>query len=134
MKKSILFLLSIVLIGAGCGTASQEPISVQEDGAGRYQNYEEAALRFAQDGDVVIFFHASWCPTCKAQEEAILRDAQDIPSDLTILKADFDTEIALREKYEVTLQHTLIQVDADGGELARWNGGTTLNSIVSQLK
>lgn len=69
---------------------------------------------------VVYFFHASWCPTCRAAEEAIERDG--IPDGLTVVKVDYDTETDLRREYGVTTQHTFVQVDADGAELAKWTG------------
>ena len=69
---------------------------------------------------VVYFFHAPWCPTCRATEKAIGRDG--IPAGLTLVKVDFDTENDLRKKYGVTTQHTFVQVDPSGAELAKWTG------------
>jgi thioredoxin 1 len=56
-----------------------------------------------------LFFHADWCPTCVAAEKDIL--SKDIPSDLTILKVNFDSEIELKKKYEIIAQTTFIQID-----------------------
>ena len=72
---------------------------------------------------VVYFFHASWCPTCRATEAAIARDG--IPAGLTVVKVDFDTETDLRKEYGVTTQHTFVQVGPDGGELAKWTGSVS---------
>ncbi len=69
---------------------------------------------------VVYFFHAPWCPTCRATERAIARDG--IPAGLTLVKVDFDSEGDLRKQYGVTTQHTFVQVDASGAELAKWTG------------
>ncbi len=79
---------------------------------------EQAASRAGTK--VVYFFHATWCPTCRATEEAIARDG--IPAGLTLVKVDFDSENDLRKKYGVTTQHTFVQVDASGAELAKWTG------------
>lgn len=79
---------------------------------------EQAASRAGTK--VVYFFHATWCPTCRATEEAIARDG--IPAGLTLVKVDFDRETDLRKKYGVTTQHTFVQVDASGAELAKWTG------------
>ena len=75
----------------------------------------------AREGtSVVYFFHAPWCPDCRATEEAIEEDG--IPAGLTVVKVDFDTETDLRREYGVTQQHTFVQVGSDGEELAKWTG------------
>ena len=33
---------------------------------GSYEPYSVGKLAYADGGDVVLFFRASWCPTCKA--------------------------------------------------------------------
>lgn len=72
---------------------------------------------------VVYFFHATWCPTCRATDESVTTDG--LPDGLTLVKIDFDTETELRQEYGITQQHTFVQVDQDGGELAKWTGSTT---------
>ena len=79
---------------------------------------EQAASRAGTK--VVYFFHAPWCPTCRATEKAIARDG--IPAGLTLVKVDFDNDNELRQQYGVTTQHTFVQVDASGAELAKWTG------------
>jgi hypothetical protein len=79
--------------------------------------------------DVVLFFNAEWCSTCKVARDNIEADLAGIPSDLTIVVVDFDTANDLRQKYGVTLQHTFVQVDADGNELAKWSGTVTADEI-----
>lgn len=79
--------------------------------------------------DVVLFFNAAWCSTCKVARDNIEADLAGIPSDLTIVVVDFDTATDLRQKYGVTVQHTFVQVDADGNELAKWSGSVTADEI-----
>ena len=79
--------------------------------------------------DVVLFFNAEWCSTCKVARDNIEGDLAGIPSDLTIVVVDFDTADDLRQKYGVTVQHTFIQVDPDGNELAKWSGSVTADEI-----
>src|SRR5690606_37693153 len=62
----------------------------------RYIDYDASKL---SDEDNVIFFAASWCPTCRALDEGIKSDLSSIPADLTILKADYDKETDLKKKY-----------------------------------
>ena len=84
----------------------------------RAEYTEQAASRAGTK--VVYFFHAPWCPTCRATEKAIARDG--IPAGLTLVKVDFDSEDDLRRQYGVTTQHTFVQVDPSGAELAKWTG------------
>lgn len=102
--------------------------------AGQYTNYDEALLARADSGDVVLFFHAQWCPYCRGLDSALHSSRSDIPSDLTILKVDYDTASELKKKYAVTYQHTLVQVDAAGNMIAKWNGSPDLADIVKNLK
>ena len=84
----------------------------------RAEYTEQAASRAGTK--VVYFFHAPWCPTCRATEKAIARDG--IPAGLTVVKVDFDSEDDLRRQYGVTTQHTFVQVDPSGAEVAKWTG------------
>ncbi len=79
---------------------------------------------------VVYFFHAPWCPTCRATEESVATDG--VPDGLTIVKIDFDSETDLRQQYGITQQHTFVQVDRDGNELAKWTGSTTAAEIAAE--
>ena len=106
----------------------------QEQNANRYQDYSEEALAQATaQGTTVLFFHASWCPTCRAAEEQILKDPDAIPEDMTILKIDYDNAQELRSKYGITTQHTFVQVDKDGNEITKWVGGG-LETIVQEIE
>jgi len=100
------------------------------DTSGLYIPYNNNSLTSNSN---VIFFAASWCPTCRGLDNAINSELDKIPSNLTILKADYDAETLLKQKYGVTYQHTLVQVDKDGNMLKKWNGGDDISSIVSQL-
>ncbi len=82
-------------------------------------------------GSKIIFFHASWCPTCTALDKNI--KAGSVPEDLTIFKANYDTETELRKKYGVTIQHTLVQIDDQGNELNQWLGSLTIEQLVREL-
>jgi thiol-disulfide isomerase/thioredoxin len=66
-----------------------------QESQGDYVFYNSELIGSTQD--TVIFFHASWCASCRAAEEGIL--AGKIPDTLTILKANFDSELELRKKY-----------------------------------
>lgn len=115
--------------------STNEAMSDTEKGMdpGSFVEYNSDLLQNAKDGKVVVFFHAKWCPTCRALELDINNHLDDIPADLTILKTDYDTETALKKKYGITVQHSLVQVDADGNELKQWVGSPTLDKLEEEL-
>ncbi len=91
----------------------------------KYVAYSEANLATATEnnGRAVVFFHAEWCPNCKAAEADFQANLNALPEDITILKADYDTASDLKKKYSVVMQDTFVQVDSNGKEIAKWNGG-----------
>ena len=100
---------------------------------GIYLPYTPTALAQAK-GNIILFFYASWCPTCAVANTDILTNSSDIPSDLTIFRVNFDDETGLRKKYEVTQQHTFVQVNNDGDLIRKWRGASTLSEIVSEVE
>jgi thiol-disulfide isomerase/thioredoxin len=82
----------------------------------------------------VLFFHASWCPTCKSLDKEISSTVSEIPAGTTIARLDFDKETDLRKKYGVTVQHTLVQIDAEGNEVAKWSGSRDLASLLAKVQ
>jgi thiol-disulfide isomerase/thioredoxin len=98
---------------------------------GLYTQYSVNALAQNPTGTNIIFFHAPWCPTCKAGEADINANLDKIPANFQILKTDFDTSTALKQKYGVTTQSTFVKVDKDGNKLSIGNGFTKLADIVA---
>lgn len=84
------------------------PVSSQP---GRFIDYSEAELNQAS-GRKLLFFHAPWCPQCRALEADI--NNKGVPNDMTIFKVDYDTSQDLRQKYDVTIQTTIVEVDSNG--------------------
>lgn len=98
--------------------ASEQNVADQEvptatDQQGAYVDYSSDVIANTT-GTKVLFFHAPWCPQCRALESDIKN--QTIPEGVTIIKVDYDSNQALRQKYGVTIQTTLVKVD-DNGEL-----------------
>lgn len=102
--------------------------------AGSYEVYAPEKIARAESGDVVIFFHAAWCPTCRTVDANIKANLDQIPDGLSILNINYDTAGELKKKYGVTYQHTFVQVDAEGTLIHKWQGGSTLASVVAQVK
>ena len=112
----------------------KEGEKIMMDRGGTYEGYEASKLNLAKDGKVVLYFHAPWCPTCKTIETDINANIGKIPDNTNLLKVDYDSSTALKQKYGVTYQHTFVQVDAEGKLIKKWSGGATLDSILSQIQ
>ena len=81
---------------------------------GIYTDYESGKKYIGDTTKrVVLFFHASWCPTCKLAKKNILAEQDNIPSDLVILELDYDTQTALKEKHGVVAQTTYVLLNND---------------------
>lgn len=103
--------------------------------AGSYEAYaSEKVLLASATHDVVLFFKASWCPTCRAVDADIKANLGKIPSSLVILEVNYDNSTALKQKYGVTYQHTFVQVDKDGNLIKKWTGSPTLSALVAEVK
>lgn len=99
--------------------ATEAPEASADDAAadaapaeGRYLDYEDGVIE-ATAGPKALFFHASWCPKCRALDEDLR--AAGAPAGLTVFKVDYDSRTDLRQRYGVTLQTTIVFVD-DSGE------------------
>ena len=101
---------------------------------GSYEAYSPEKLARAETGDVVLFFHASWCPSCRGLNSDIEANMNMIPEGVSILKTDYDKETELKKKYGITYQHTLVQVDKNGNMIKKWSGSPTLNNLLSQIQ
>ena len=153
MKNIYIFIVVVIVIGVvayGYNQAKSDvdvenSLTMTDDKQGedfksmevdnnQYVDYEPALLAQADSGDVVLFFDASWCPTCRVLDENLKDELGDFPNDLTILKVNYDKEKELKKKYSITYQHTLVQVDSQGNELAKWAGSNDLSAILKKLK
>ncbi len=83
---------------------------------------------------VVVYFHADWCPTCRAQKPIVDKLAMD-PAlrSVTIFVADYDTETALEKTLKVGSQSTFV-VFKQGHEVTRSTGQTQEPVIRSVLQ
>lgn len=142
MKKTVLIVLIVVALLGGLvaalvfkpvDTTNQTPQNTQaapetpeasgETGAlaeGRYEPYDPALVSGAGYNDTILFFHASWCPECRAFEAAI--NESGVPDGAQILKVDYDSSADLRQQYGVTIQSSFVKVNAAGERQSSWVG------------
>ena len=83
----------------------------QELMPGSYRLYSPELVAGTK-GTKILFFYAAWCPQCRELDSQIA--AGPLPNNVTIFKVDYDENQALRQKYGVQLQTTLVTIDDDG--------------------
>lgn len=143
IKRYGLFLVLASLLLTSCGqtvdTNSEQPQEIvakdPQAAPGNYitlAEFESEKSKYA-DFDVVLFFNAAWCSTCKVARDNIESNRSSIPENLTIVVVDYDSEIELRRKYGVVIQHTFVQINSSGKELTKWSGSVTATEIDEKL-
>ena len=161
MTKILIAVVAIIILGGGgwyltSHKADSDDAMMVEDGAmmeesmegekmmeeeammmeahGTYEAYVPEKVALADEGSVLLFFHADWCPTCRALEAEIEKDISVLPEGLHILKVDYDTATALKQQYKVTTQHTFVQVNAAGELIQRFNDEQNLADVIARVK
>ena len=110
-----------------------------ETEAERYIEYSKTAFERSSTNRRVLFFYASWCPTCRPADADFKTNLNKIPTDMTVLRVNYndpDTDQAekdLAKQYGITYQHTFVQIDSTGKQITKWNGGKTAE-LVANIK
>ena len=148
MKKYLLPLaLSAIIVLGGCSQANsssdamssaKSPSSAtsHSDSASQsyitYDQYQASKDTYA-DSKVVLFFNATWCPDCRAINEALTSDPGKIPAKTTVVSVDYDQHTDLRQRYGVTTQHTFVQIDTNGEKTRQWVS-TSVDALLKELQ
>ncbi len=106
-------------------------LSIAVAASKHYVEYTAKAFDEASTMKRVLFFAASWCPTCRGADKDFNANLDKIPADVVIFKTDYDTETALKTRYGITHQHTFVYVDAKGEPLKKWLGGATAEIVAN---
>lgn len=113
--------------------------TVMMEKSGKYIEFSNQAVEDNSSKRRVLFFYANWCPTCRPANANFASQTDQIPEDVTVIRVNYnDTETdeaekALAKKYNVTYQHTFVQIDERGNELTKWNGGQ-MEELLKNLK
>lgn len=91
--------------------SSGQAVADSSTRAGKYLDYSPEILE-QTSGQRALFFHAPWCPQCRSVEAGIKQDG--VPDGWTIIKVDYDSNQALRQKYGVKIQTTFVKIDGSG--------------------
>jgi thioredoxin 1 len=86
-----------------------------------YMDYSPELVTSAlKDGkQVVLFFAAPWCPSCRSLDKAIQADLGSIGTGTLIVRVDYDTSTDLKRQYGVVTQHTIVVLNPDGREKSK---------------
>ncbi len=110
--KRLRLLLLVLMVGA----ANASALEIVD------YNGKSLADSITAGKKTLIWFHASWCATCKAQELVLAKIPKD-QNKTVIIKVDFDTATKLRRELKVATQSTFL-IYKDGKEIARSVGVT----------
>jgi len=89
----------------------------------------DAAL--AAGKPILVWIHASWCPTCKAQAPTLAKiEAEPQYKGLMVFRVDFDSQKDAVKRFGARMQSTLITF-RDGRETGRSVGDTDPASIAA---
>ena len=108
--------------------AAAAPVAATAGGYIDLDAYEADKASLAGN-NVVLFFNASWCPTCREANSNFEASKASFPNGLTIVNVDYDSNTDLRKQYGVTTQHTFVAVDPDGEQLKKWTGSDTIAQV-----
>jgi len=127
MKKLLLFVIFFMLTfsiwGRGGIDPEAEALDIASLTEGKYIPYTLESWAMNEDKIRVLFFHAAWCPTCRAAQVGILENYTLLNPDTLVFKIDYDNSKDLKKKYKVTKQHTFVITDKNDKVIVKWYGG-----------
>ena len=97
---------------------SEKPVPAPRQVAaenGKYVEYKEGVI--GNGTSSVLFFYASWCPSCKANDELLTSWYNFEEFSRSVHKVDYDTYSELKKRYGVTGQDTFFLIDGGGNEI-----------------
>ena len=111
MTRAFRFALAIAgiltMVAAATIGASQ---SGRMDRMNDFKPYTAEGVKAAMEEGktILLFFHAPWCPVCKAQEPKIQAQLNGAHKNIVAFKVDYDSNKTLRKELDVDKQSTLI--------------------------
>ena len=69
--------------------AVAQPAKLSRVTAGAYQEYNKSAFDAASGLQRILYFHATWCPTCKQANADLLKNLNMLPVNVVVFKTDY---------------------------------------------
>jgi thiol-disulfide isomerase/thioredoxin len=110
-----------------------ESTSTEVSAAGSYLDYSPESVTNSDAENILLTFSATWCPSCRTLDKNITENLANIPTGTEIYKVDYDSNVALRQEYGVTIQHTHVLINSDGTIIKKWTGGNTLDAVLAKI-
>ncbi len=110
-----------------------KPVVAEVNTAGTYETYSADKFAESDAEHKILFFHATWCPSCRSLDNDITANAGSIPSNVAIFKIDYDTSTDLKRKYGVTTQHSLIEIGDNGVAESKITHPSTLKGVLATI-
>ena len=103
-----LAIVSMLTVAAGATMGASQ--AGRMDQMNDFKLYTAEAFKAAtgEGKTTLLFFHAPWCPVCKAQEPKVKAQLAGEHRDVVAFKVDYDSNMALRKELKVDKQSTLI--------------------------
>lgn len=95
----------------------------------KYVEYSPEVLDLNKDLRRILYFYANWCPTCRPADVNFKANESRIPEGVVLIRVNYNdsdtdsNEEKLATQYGITYQHTFVEIDEEGNELQKWNGG-----------
>lgn len=144
--KIIICLILASLIFSGCKwirrntnetdpNATPTPVqgeTVRNENHGMYDFYDEAFVEEANNKKIVLFFFAEVNKESRDLENDILSNVSDIPTDVIILKVDYEINQELKDKYNIDEENELVLINSNQEE-KKLDKASSLDDILSQI-
>lgn len=144
----LLLVAGFVVLSSSKDTSPQESMteehistspSESEMVSDQYVQYSTGILESVQEPRRVLFFYASWCPTCRPADKSLQENVARLPEDVVVIRVNYNDpetdqeEKDLAKKYEIGYQHIFVQIDTAGNKLHQWTGGE-IEELLKNLK
>ncbi len=120
----------------GDATETPEPQEAAQAPAPFYISYTtgEYQKALAEKRPIVLYFWASWCPICRADEPLIKARIEGSGLPIAGFRVDFDVQDDLKRQFLIPYQHTTVMLGTDGAESTRFTGPVDEATFLAALR